>query len=111
MLKQLRESSKASPDDPFTIRLKCIEIAIRIRNGDNVPNKDKRFLLENEPEMYSTALLFRRKNDNPKKYKSILEDEKDDLSEESPDAISSVSKSPIEESISDGNIEISIDVE
>jgi len=111
MLKQLRESSKTSPDDPLIVRLKCMIIAIRIRSGDNVPNKDKRFLLENEPEMYSTAILLRQKNNNPKKYKSILEDEKDESVEESSDAISSVSKSPTEESISDDNIEVSVEVE
>lgn len=111
MLKQLSESSKTSPDDPLIVRLKCMIIAIRIRSGDNVPNKDKRFLLENEPEMYSTAILLRQKNNNPKKYKSILEDEKDESVEESSDAISSVSKSPTEESISDDNIEVSVEVE
>jgi hypothetical protein len=110
MLKQLRESSKTSPDDPLIVRLKCMVIATRIRNGDNVPNKDTRFLLENEPEMYLRAILFRQKNNNPKKYKSILEDEKNDSVEESSSGVSSVSKN-VEVSISDNNIEVSVDVE
>lgn len=110
MLKQLRESSKTSPDDPLIVKLKCMVIATRIRNGDNVPNKDTRFLLENEPEMYLRAVLFRQKNNNPKKYKSILEDEKNDSVEESCNDISSVSKD-LEISIPDNNMEISVDVE
>lgn len=85
-------------------------IATRIRNGDNVPNKDTRFLLENEPEMYLRAILFRQKNNNPKKYKSILEDEKNDSVEESSSGISSVYKG-VEVSISVNNIEVSVDVE
>lgn len=111
MLKQLRESSKTSPNDPLVVRLKCMIIAMRISSGDNVPSKDKRFLLENEPKMYSSAILLRKENDNPKKYKSILEDENDDPLEESSDVISSVSEGITEESISDEDVEVSVDVE
>ena len=111
MLKQLRESSKTSPDDPLVVRLKCMIIAMRISSGDNVHSKDKRFLLENEPEMYSSAILLRKENDNPKKHKSILEDESDDPLEESSHVISSVSEGITEESISDEDVEVSVDVE
>ena len=57
---------------------KCFKIAARIGNGDKVPLKDMRFLRENAPDLYKNALLFKKHNPEPKKYKSCLdkEDEK-----------------------------------
>lgn len=77
MLNQLRESTN-SPN-PYMNHIKCIQIAMRIMNGDEVPSKDKAFLLENEPKMYSQAILLRQKNDHPKRHASLLEDEEDDV--------------------------------
>ena len=57
---------------------KCFKIAARIGNGDKVPLKDMKYLRENAPELYKNALLFKKHNPEPKKYKSCLdkEDEK-----------------------------------
>ncbi len=70
-LNETREEVRGKFDD----KRKCIMIAIRIINGDNVPIKDMVFLKEKEPEMYLNAILLRRRNKKPKKYKSLIEDE------------------------------------
>ena len=54
---------------------KCLKIADRISSGDKVPKKDETFLKKNNPELYSQAIMLRVQNDDPKKHKSILEDE------------------------------------
>lgn len=51
---------------------KCFKIAARISNGDKVPMKDMKYLRENAPELYKNALLFKKINPKPKKYKSCL---------------------------------------
>ena len=85
LIRQLEEAPDPS-DNPYMDKIKCLQIAMRIMNGDHVPTKDRQFLLEKEPQMFSQALLLRRTNDNPKKYKSLIEDKKDDqsISESSP---------------------------
>lgn len=57
---------------------KCFKIAARIENGDKVPLKDMKYLRENAPELYKNALMLKKHNPEPKKYKSCLdkEDEK-----------------------------------
>ncbi len=80
LLRELNESSDDS-DNPYDEKLKCIIIASRIINGDKVPPKDMKFLAEKEPGMYSNAMLLRRQNEKPKKYKSLLKDKEDDLIE------------------------------
>lgn len=109
MLKYLEESSD-KPNDKLDDRLKCIIIAMRIINGDHVPSKDRAFLAENEPEMYSNAILLRRQNDKPKKYDSLFEDKKNDPTDDisSPITFEGVSEKTSEESISRDNIEVAV---
>lgn len=66
--------SKGSPYDELT---KCLEIASRIMKGDKVPQADIQFLAEKQPELYSSAIFMKQNNENPKRHKSLLEDEKD----------------------------------
>lgn len=54
---------------------KCFKIAARIGNGDKVPLKDMKYLRENAPELYKNALLFKKHNPEPKKYKTCLDEE------------------------------------
>ena len=54
---------------------KCFKIAARISNGDKVPLKDIKYLRENAPELYKNALMFKKHNPEPKKYKSCLNEE------------------------------------
>jgi len=51
---------------------KVMLIAARIARGDNVPLKDRQFLLENSPGMYMLANSTRAQNENPKDHKSLL---------------------------------------
>lgn len=86
MLEQLRESSNPS-NNPYPDKTKCLQISMRIINGDEVPTKDMQFLMKNEPGLYARALLLRRQNDKPKKYKSLVDGERDDVAtRESPPA-------------------------
>lgn len=110
MLRMLRETENS--ENPHINRIKCFKIAMRIMNGDTVPNKDILFLAENEPQMYSNALMLKQNNDNPKKYKTILEDKKGEnsIDESSPIPIDSTSENSSEESISIDSVERPVEI-
>ena len=72
------------------IRIQCMKIAIRLAAGDKVPQKDEKFLIENNPEMYNQAKAAQITKKNPKEYKSVLEDEDEDDSARSVDSSNSV---------------------
>lgn len=111
MAGQIRESSDDS-NSTLKIQMQCFVIAMRIISGDNVPNKDRAFLAEHEPEMLGRALLLARTKEKPKDYKSILEDEKVDGTDNSAVKDSLTKAENItEESISTEIPEISIDLE
>jgi len=93
MLEQLRESSDPS-NNPYMDKIKCLQIAMRILNGDKVPSRDRKFLMEKEPALYSQSVLLSRKNNKPKKYKSLLDDEKSD--DETNQAVSVSAESPVQ---------------
>ena len=108
MIEQMRKQSEqkdSGSDDLF----KCIQIAMRIMNGDYIPRKDEMFLAEKQPEMYATAILMRRKNEDAKDYDSILEDEEEGSTEDG--SISTDSGSMPTESISTESAEISTEIE
>lgn len=107
MLRQLREAADA--ENPYMDRIRCLKIAMSIMNGDNVPNKDKQFLMENEPQMYSNAILFRRKNEKAKDLDSVLEEDTDDtaIDESSPTSV----EAPTSSSVDSTSVEISIETE
>ena len=91
MLRSVKESSDPK-NNPYDSMIKCIQIATRIINGDKVPGKDEQFLMEKEPKMYSTAIMLRQHKENPKKHKSLLEDEnKKDITLTDTNKIDSVS--------------------
>ena len=71
--RQLDTSSKKENKVPNMS--KCFKIAARIGNGDKVPLKDMKYLRENAPELFKNAILFKKHNPNPKKYKSCLDKE------------------------------------
>ena len=85
LAKQLANSKKK---DNKTVNMsKCFKIAARIGNGDKVPLKDLKFLRENAPELYKNALLFKKHNPEPKKYKSCLDKEDETASKNRQDAL------------------------
>ena len=56
--------------------LLALRIAARIMRGDNVPQRDKDFLLEKNPGMYMLAMSTRNmNNDDPKDYDSLTRGE------------------------------------
>jgi hypothetical protein len=62
------------------IRQKCLQIAMRIINGDEVPKEDHEYLLKHDPKLYAEALKRRMPNENPLKHDRLSEDEKPDNS-------------------------------
>lgn len=78
MFDQLNKANEAS-DDQLSILSKCMKIAMRIIQGDYVPEQDEKFLIENNPKLYSTAVNFRRLKEDPEKWDSVLEDEKEEV--------------------------------
>lgn len=85
LVKQLENSNKK--ENKVVNMSKCFKIAARISNGDKVPLKDMKFLRENAPELYKNALLFKKHNPEPKKYKSCLDKEDEEISKNRQDAL------------------------
>lgn len=91
LARQLESSNKK--DNKVINMSKCFKIAARISNGDKVPLKDMKFLRENAPELYKNALLFKKHNPEPKKYKSCLDKEDENASKNRQDSLFDVSVS------------------
>lgn len=60
----------------------CAKIAASLREGDNVPPEDLRFLLRNNPRMYTLAMAMRKPKEDPEDCKSVLEKEEEESSAE-----------------------------
>lgn len=91
MLKRNLEASNKQAEameEGFEAYSKCLTIAMRITKGDIVPLKDMKYLMEHEPELYKQATLLRQPNNDPKKWKSVLEDEEEtpESTEETPES-------------------------
>lgn len=69
---------------------KCFKIAMRIMAGDLVPNKDRRFLAEEQPKLYMQALSMQRPNPHPQKHKTLLEEEETHREEQGADTTGEV---------------------
>ncbi len=76
MLKNVSGQNKKSPS-PEQVRRICMKIAARIKKGDKVPIKDIKYLLKNDPQLYQTAMMSKKHNDNPKRWKQLSPDEDD----------------------------------
>ena len=75
-MKEDNENAAKYADDTA----KIMTIFRRIANGDIVPPRDERKLMEHSSEMYQAAknLGSMKKNEEPKEYKSVDENEKED---------------------------------
>ena len=91
-LEQMRESNKASAKEADA-RVKCMMIAMRFINGDEVPDADLKFLAKNDLELYLKAISLRRQNDDPKKYNKLTDD--DDAEKNPPETAKLVAPSGI----------------
>lgn len=78
MFEQQLESSENSKEG-FMELAKIMEIVRRIANGDKVPAKDEKKLLEYNSKLYmaAKAAASLHHNKKPKKYKSLYEDEEE----------------------------------
>lgn len=74
--KRIQESRENKGSDRIQDLAKCMKIANRIMHGDKVPLKDRKFLAEKFPDLFRNAIMFQKHNPEPKKYKSVLD--KDD---------------------------------
>ncbi len=83
-IKQLEESKENKSSSRVMDLAKCMKIARRIMNGDKVPLKDQKFLAEKFPDLFRNALMFKKHNPEPKKYKSVLDKEDEENSSNSP---------------------------
>ena len=86
-LEQATENARNSPEakalesmrKAMKVRKACNRIAARIRAGDQVPLKDLRYLLKNDPHGYQLAMAARKPKEDPKKWESAIpkEEKKD----------------------------------
>jgi len=75
-LKKAKEANKAEADG-WKTKIKCMQIAMRIMAGDNVPIEDHRYLAKNDMELYSKAISMRVEKQDPKEHDRLSEDEED----------------------------------
>lgn len=80
--KQMEESEENSKSSISDVS-KAMKISRRIMNGDKVPLKDQKFLAEKFPDLYKNALMFKKQNPEPKKYKSCLDKDDEESSDKS----------------------------
>ena len=76
-LEEMRKQSQASSEFYETQR-KCMLIAMRIMQGDNVPHEDIAYLVENAPEMYAKAIIMRIQKEDPEDHERVSEEKEDD---------------------------------
>lgn len=110
LLEELERSREASEGtkDASEDYMKALIIAQRIMSGDKVPRKDEIFLSENQPELYLRAILMKATKSDPKKHKSLIEDEEDIFSDVS---IPGEMAIPSGEDSTSVEIEVSVDIE
>lgn len=78
MLKEMAENSIEQcevMEEEFDVLAKCFAIAMKIQNGNNVPQSDHQYLLENNPELYEMAITMREFKEDPEDCESVLENE------------------------------------
>ena len=76
-LEDAHEQGEAAADSA-NVLIKCMQIAMRIISGDEVPWEDHRYLAEHNPELYAEAMSKRMPKEKPHKHERLSEDEKPD---------------------------------
>ena len=67
----------------WKIKIQCLQIAMRIMRGDNVPIEDERFLADHDIELFTKAITLRVPKEDPEEYDRLSEDEEDESSKNS----------------------------
>ena len=80
LLEQLKDLSAQgqAEAESIKVRIKCLQIALRIMSGDKVPVEDHQYLLKHDPELYAEAVVRRIPKENPHEHDRLSEDEKSD---------------------------------
>lgn len=73
--KSSMESMADFMSEQMKIRKLCNQIAARIRAGDQVPLKDRKYLKQRDPVQYLMAILMQEANDDPKRWESLIKNE------------------------------------
>lgn len=94
------DSSENSMAKALETMKTCAKIASRIRKGDNVPLKDLRYLMKNDPQLYQMSVALRAHKANPKKHKSLVKE--DDQPQQDSSVPQTTSDPPIEVSSGEG---------
>lgn len=77
MLQESKEEQDAKSKEVKDMA-RAQRIAARLLHGDKVPPQDEKFLMEYDMKLYMCAKTMAMTNKHPKKYDSVLEDEKKD---------------------------------
>lgn len=75
-MENIRESNEKSADTAEK-QGKCMLIAMRIAAGDDVPEKDIKFLIKYNSALYAKAMQMRIPKKDPEEYDSVLSDEEE----------------------------------
>ena len=80
LLEGIRQAGEAGDGaaEAWKEKIRCLQIAMRIMSGNNVPKEDHRFLQEKDPELYSKSITMRAEKVDPKDHDRLSEDEEDD---------------------------------
>lgn len=73
-LRRMLDNTKMDAS-PAQIMMKCLRIAMRIIQGDNVPHKDDKFLMQNNPDLHLQAWSLRQYKADPEDHDSETEEE------------------------------------
>ena len=93
-MKQAEASMKAEQEEMKILRT-CMEISRRIISGDEVPQKDHKYLMKHNMELYARAIMLRKHKENPHKYDQLSEDEETNTPQNAMDIeSSSLSENP-----------------
>ena len=76
-LKRAREAGEGAAE-AWKEKIRCLQIAMRIISGDNVPYEDHRYLREKDVELYGRAITMRVEKEDPKDLDRLSEDEEED---------------------------------
>ena len=64
--------------EAMKVMIKCMQIAMRIMSGHNVPEADHRYLMDNDSSLYSKAVMMKIQKIDPEDLERLSEDEEEE---------------------------------
>jgi len=102
-LKQAREAGEGAAEG-WRVKIKLLQIAMRIMSGHKVPVEDHRFLMERDAELYSRAIKMRIVREDPDEYDRLSEDEDNSVSGSDEDVSMDAASAP---PVAEAEVEVS----